>query len=69
MSKQQTAVDWLIDTMANSASMNQPEIDKVFEQAKQMERQQIIDAWLDGLQKNELQTQIAKKYYERIYGE
>lgn len=45
MAKQQTAVEWLLNTMANSASMNQPEIDKVFEQAKQLERQHIIDAY------------------------
>ena len=38
--KQQTAVDWLIDTIHNSQGMTQSDIDNVFERAKEMEKQQ-----------------------------
>lgn len=47
--KKQTAVEWLIETMTNSAGMDQQQIDKVFEQAKQLERQQIEDAYDEDL--------------------
>ena len=37
---QQTAVEWLIETMLNSAGYNQSQVDEVFAHALEMERQQ-----------------------------
>ena len=43
MSKQ-TAVEWLIEQIVNHNGVNS----KTFEQAKSMEREQIVDAWNGG---------------------
>jgi hypothetical protein len=42
--KKQTAVEWFFETIRNSRGMEQPEIDKVLDQAKAMEKEQIEDA-------------------------
>lgn len=55
----QTAVEWLIDQIINNNGVNQ----KTFEQAKQMEKEQIIDAaerWKG--------TDFAERYYNETYG-
>jgi hypothetical protein len=41
MSKQ-TAVKWLVEQLTPSISLQQKHIDKLFKQAKEMEKQQII---------------------------
>ena len=66
----QTAVSWLIQTMHNSQSMEQPQIDEVFEQAKEMEKQQIIDAYTDedNIQwDKQLRTRAAEQYYNNTF--
>jgi hypothetical protein len=67
--KKQTAVEWLIDTMTNSVGMEQPDIDRVFEQAKELEKQQIIDAYCEGrwsvINKNIISYE---QYYTQTYG-
>lgn len=69
----QTAVEWLLDTMQNSAGMEQPEIDKVFKQAKELEKQQIIDAVNFGQNNHtcsiSLDKEKAEEYYSETYGE
>ena len=44
--KQQTAVDWLINEMQKTYVFNQDDFN-MFKQAKELEKQQIIDAWVD----------------------
>ena len=43
--KKQTAVDWLIEQLTPSISLQQKHIDKLKEKAKEIEKQQIKDAW------------------------
>jgi len=59
-SKEQTAVEWLWNLS------KQRELDKFdLEQAKEMEKQQIIDAWIAT--DNELQRLSAEQYYNETY--
>jgi len=55
-----TAVEWLWNLS------KQRELDKFdLEQAKEMEKQQIIDAWI--VENNELQRLRAEQYYNETY--
>jgi hypothetical protein len=72
----QTAVEWLaekynyITWMRNRDEMSAGTADewraKYLEQAKEMEKQQIIDAWI--VEDNELQRLSAEQYYNKKYG-
>ena len=58
----QTAVEWLIEQLKHE------QLDyyiKIIEQAKEMEKKQIIDAWIAT--DNELQRLAAQKYYNEIF--
>ncbi len=75
--KQQTAVEWLIETMHNSQGMTQSDIDNVFEQAKEMEKEQIKEAREDGhtstYTEYDSDTKLYlegrhEQYYEQTYG-
>ena len=70
MSKQQTAVEWLEEKI--KSNLNNPmsvKFQEMFEQAKQLERQQIIDAhdngYIDGANKK---TITAENYYNETFG-
>jgi hypothetical protein len=52
MSKQ-TAVEWLIEQLTPSISLQQKYIDELLEQAKAMEKKQIEDAWINGMKSNQ----------------
>jgi len=46
----QTAVDWLIDKLDTNLDINHSWRSRQYiEQAKQMEKEQIKDAWIDGV--------------------
>ena len=61
MENNKTAVEWLHEIA------KQREPDKFdWEQAKQIEKQQIIDAWIAT--DNELQRLAAEQYYNETYG-
>ena len=69
----QSAVEWLVETMINSAGMNQFEIDEVIKKSLEMEKQQIIHAYKHG-QNNEFSHLMVGKllitgeeYYEQTY--
>jgi hypothetical protein len=64
MSKK-TAVEWLYNELLNSEP-NILEWNKLFEQAKAMEKEQIINAWMAT--DNELQRIAAEQYYNETYG-
>lgn len=80
--KKQTAVQWLLDTMANSAGMEQPDTDRVFKQALEMEKQQIENAYKQGhedgyyfegssfdYEGEGLENHLAETYYKETYGD
>ena len=51
--KQLTAVEWIVEQLAPSVSLQQKYIDELLEQAKEMEKEQIIDAWINGMKSNQ----------------
>lgn len=70
--KKQTAVDWLIEQLTPSISLQQKYIDELKEKAKEMEKQQIMDAWLSAW-KDSMINPLEDKYYkpeaEQYYNE
>ena len=60
--KQQTAVEWLINQLHKKQYGDYPELsyNKMFDQAKEMEKQQIADAYESG------QNETANGYYIRL---
>ena len=65
--KQQTAVEWLIDIHFGGIENVTPDFKKHIEQAKEMEKQQIIDAY----HINPMQTKwenIGFNYFNETYG-
>jgi len=76
MSKQ-TAVEWLIQQLVeldkqldgrrknDDATVIKLNPTKIFEQAKEMEKQQIIDAWFDGYGGS---AHSEDEYYNETYG-
>ena len=69
--KKQTAVEWLGYELNTKLFYNiTPElweqVNAIFEQAKAMEREQIEDAWMDGVE-GVLHKIAAEKYYNETY--
>jgi hypothetical protein len=60
-SKKQTAVEWLVEQIM-ARKLYTKEMLKEFEQALEMEKQQIMDAFNNGENKS------AEIYYEQTYG-
>jgi hypothetical protein len=59
--KKQTAVEWLQEAMSNKLSSKiGPYFLDLFDQAKAMEKQQIIEAYRDG--RTDQQTRVPKFY-------
>lgn len=58
----QTAVEWLAEKTAELGYVSS----NILEQAKQMEKEQIKDAWIAT--DNELQRLAAEQYYNETYG-
>ena len=72
--KQQTAVEWLVEQLAPSVSLQQKYIDELLEQAKAMEKEQIIEAYFNGCEigemfNNENRAFItdSEQYYNETY--
>jgi hypothetical protein len=62
MSKEMTAVEWLVDKIYfKQVHVNR----ELLDQAIEMEKQQIIDAWIAT--DNELQRISAEQYYNETY--
>ena len=67
----QTAVEWLKKELEEYGDpqyceLTWKELDELCEQAKAMEKEQIIDAWM--VTDNELQRLAAEQYYNETYG-
>jgi hypothetical protein len=59
----QTSIEWLIEKLMKGEFINNP--DELIEQAKEMNKQEIIDAWMAT--DNELQRIAAEKYYNETF--
>jgi hypothetical protein len=61
-----TAVEWLYEQVWITSGEDLPEL---LEQAKKMEKQQIIDAWYDGQNDHEREVEMyafGEEYYNAI---
>jgi predicted GNAT superfamily acetyltransferase len=77
--KQQTAVEWLaksyVDllTKLNNEEISLKEFEiqyiELLEQAKEMEKRQIVDAWSNGFDEDDRATSNPFKYYNETYGD
>jgi hypothetical protein len=77
MNKQQTAVEWLIDELTDEPEhyiflCDKPEymygLTKILEQALELEKQQIIDAWNENFDSNEkIYGYTAEQYYSKTF--
>ena len=67
----QTAVNWLVEQIKsdqNQKALSASEWMEVIEQAKDIEKQQIMDAWANGEGYNDEEAkEMAKKYYKETY--
>ena len=63
--KSVTAVEWLVQEMINNG-LDYPisEMSKILEQAKEMEKQQIIDAY----ETSHISMMTSEQYYNETYG-
>ena len=69
MSKQETAVEWLIDWMKKNECVIGNNLRQAFLQAKVMEKDQIIDAYKQGQYDSEpIRETDAEQYYNQTYG-
>jgi len=64
--KQQTAVEWLVETLEDN-SINLDLASEIIEQAKELEKQQIIDAHLDGQSLVSCKDEYAEQYYNETF--
>ena len=66
-----TIVEWLEDCLTEQHPNGsfvwnkRADLEALFKQAKEMEKQQIIDAWEDG--QNSFSTRTPKQYYKETF--
>jgi hypothetical protein len=70
--KKQTAVEWLEEQIKDifyvaQASEMTKKFKSVYEQAKQMEKEEILDAWTDGYSCGMYQEGLGIDYYNETY--
>ena len=64
MGKQQTAVEWLF-LMMNNPNKDQELTNKLYDKAKEIEQEQIMNAWVKGVVSEGDMT--ARQYYNETY--
>jgi hypothetical protein len=64
MEKQQTAVEWLF-LMMNNPNKDQEFANKLYDKAKEIEQEQIMNAWVKGVVSEGDMT--ARQYYNETY--
>jgi hypothetical protein len=67
MESNRTAVEYLIEELSNYDSKMIELFNKEIKQAKEMEKQQIIDAWVNGGYNWDNTDYDAKYYYEKTF--
>lgn len=67
--KQQTAVEWLTNELANTGLLVAKDIDNLvaYSKAKQMEKVQIIEAYNESWHNRMNPYKTAEKYYKETY--
>lgn len=71
MENKQTAVEWLVEQIKsdqNQKALSASEWIQVIEQAKEMEKEQIVDAHYQGYRNFIDTTEISEQYYNKTYG-
>ncbi len=69
METKQTAVEWLKNNLIINGSGATTTFPELFEQAKAMEKEQIKDAYADGVARHFHEKVIlSEEYYEKTYG-
>ena len=63
MSNNQSSVDWLIEQLTPSISLQQKHIDDLKEKAKTMHKKEVKNAWLSAW-KDSMLDPLEDKYYE-----
>ena len=63
----QTAVEWLEDQIFKSAKFIDIDLFQVIEQAKEMEKEQMLDSWVDGTIHWDSEKTF-EQYYNETYG-
>jgi len=63
---EQTAVEWIVEQLTPSISLQQKHIDNLKNEAKEIEKQQIIDAYDKG-EFNQGCNEDAEQYYNETY--
>jgi hypothetical protein len=67
--KQQTAVEWLIDMHFGGIEHVTPYFKKHIEEAKEMEKEQIMKAHISaGARLEDISIEYAEQYYKETYG-
>jgi hypothetical protein len=64
MENNQTAVEWLVDWMGKSQYFIGNDLLQAVEQAKEMEKKQIVGAWNDS----HMSMMSGEQYYTETYG-
>jgi len=66
--KQQTAVEWLVEQLEVFVTLDEELTwDKLFQQAKQMEKEQIMDAHYQGYRNEIGTTEVSEQYYNETF--
>jgi hypothetical protein len=67
--KQQTAVEWLYNELFYflNAKSKFEDADEILERAKEMEKEKLEDAWVEGF-KNWNPSKSFEQYYNETYG-
>ena len=68
-----TAVQWLMEQLYNNEKLSMSGdgniLDELLEQAKEMEKEQMIKAWKSGDgQHDKVADKLAEQWYEKTYG-
>jgi hypothetical protein len=63
-SKKQTAVEWLVETIKQNVHNSFEEFELLVNQAKEMEKEQIMDAWNDGWTES---SDNSRQYYNETF--
>lgn len=58
-----TAVEWLVEQLDGERHLTESEINRVIQQAKEMEKKQICNAWFGGYLNGECKTEIKSEQY------
>ena len=69
MKSKHTAVDWLIEQLTPSISLQQKHIDDLKTQAKEIEKEQIMNAYVEGCSDSILDESTDKTRSEDYYNE